>query len=185
MDYKMLSEKLMNIILYSSNETKRVSYCSKGEEDSEWGYYHTLDLYGLNDILKELGCKSVIDLGCGAGLLMAQLKCINPDLLVSGIDNEPALVEIAKNFIPVKQGDIMNLSKENIRMFDAVYMWCPLKDKVKTKKFVAALIESLVKGQFVICSTEGDLPIMDALIDADAFYEVPQKSASFRVFHLK
>jgi ubiquinone/menaquinone biosynthesis C-methylase UbiE len=93
--------------------------------DKIWGKYdYDSDVKFLNNLFKEHGCRSIIDVGCGTGNHSLRLSTLGYEVV--GVDISPTMLKIAKKKekeakVKFIQGDMRKLQKvvrEN-RRFDA------------------------------------------------------------------
>lgn len=170
----MLSEKLI-FLSTPENLTMR-------DNGTEYKYYHNTELQDLVYILRTLQTKSIVDLGCGAGLLMAQVRCELPALNVFGFDNEDQLLDIAKQLIECSKKNIMDLSEKDIREYDTLYTWCPFKTFEVAKSFSVVLINCMHPGQRLISYDEGGVYLSKILESSEQLQEIKNECSNFRIF---
>lgn len=174
----MLSEKLIFSLLKNNPLFSRL----KDNNRKEWGYFHTIELYDLLSVLDRLETKSLIDLGCGTGLLLAQIRCERPYIYVRGIDNEPSLLEPGYDLADIKLGNILGITKEELADCDTIYTWCPFIDTDTTKMFVDVLHKAMNGQQKIVCLKNGNVPLNEILIESKLFKLEDITSESFQVF---
>lgn len=168
-----LMNTLIRTLVKNDKEIYQLCYTTKGEDKSEFGYYHSNSgaILDLSKIVKTLKIKRVVDLGSGIGLSMAILKALNPELFVLGYENEPLLVRRA--IIETEQRDILTLGKEDIKK-SALYMWEPIREESKAKKFVENLVDITEQGQIIIYQRSGQIGYF--LQKSEAFTRSPDLS---------
>jgi len=96
-------ESLTRALISSRPDLKEVSFTTKNDR-KEFGYYPSPEytVIRISEILTALKAKSICDLGCGTGLLLAQLQVLQPDLKVMGIENEKALINFSQNILDLQ-----------------------------------------------------------------------------------
>lgn len=159
-------KKLMNI---NTSLMSKIGYTlyediyttQKGEGRKEFGYYHSegaaLDIAELTDLLK---LNSVCDLGCGGGLLLAELNALRPNLKLLGYDNERRWLNFAERMLgvtDVKELDLLKITKKDIKGFDLLYLWEPLRDDTLAKIFASKLESAMHKGQILLYRCSGTI----------------------------
>lgn len=152
---KLLSvtNRLLQVLGRDSSSVGKLMNNTKGGS-KEFGYWHSECVLALDEVMRGLKCKSVIDLGCGMGLLMAQLQCLG-EYRVGGIENEKSLVEKALVY-PIIHKDLLLLNKGDIENYDCLYIWEPIKDEKLSKRFVTRLVKAMSPGQHIIYRCAGN-----------------------------
>lgn len=166
-------ENLTRALISSRPELKEVSFKTKNDQ-KEFGYFPTPEytVIRISEILTALKAESICDLGCGTGLLLAQLQVLQPDLKVMGIENEEALINFSHNILDLQTvftGDLlkMNLSNQIVRNCNVFYMWEPIHHPVVAKDFVIGLTEWLKPKDIIIYQSSGK--IGDFLTETQAY----------------
>lgn len=75
--------------------------------------------------IKEINPKSVLDIGCGAGIFYKLLQNYNPTIKYTGIDYSQEAIQIASQQWKVEcflEKDLWNLNKDWISQFDLLYL---------------------------------------------------------------
>jgi len=152
-DLLSLSNKLCDLYIELNPQLRELSYTTLNE-NKEQGYYPSNNAWIISQILKYLTRSKIIDLGCGCGILLKQLQCF-------GYDNVMG-VEKYKHFFPLLNllkvpaicKDIVLLEKSDIRNYDVIYLYAPLKDEDMIIKFVNNLYNIMDK-QIIIYKSHG------------------------------
>ncbi len=152
-------------------------YTTKGKKlkdtggNTEFGYYTNKNVC-LPNVVERLGVKSIIDLGCGPGLVIKTLKQLNYVNKIKGFDNEADFISIAKGRYSnhneeFTKKDITKLTKEDLEYYDAVYFWEPIICPITGKKFIKNLVKNLKKDTFILYYRSGQLhvPLEQAVED--------------------
>lgn len=91
--------------------------------------------------IRNINCESILDVGCGEGFTMSQLKTENSKLKIVGVDSLDESVKIAKEIHPyldIRKGDIYKLDfKDN--SFDLVLCTEVLEHLTDPKKALSEL----------------------------------------------
>lgn len=129
-------------------------------ENGEYGYFINPNVLCLYKFIKKNNIESMIDFGCGCGILLLILRTLNHSIRLGGIDNEPAYIKASKFFlyssynIDTKFGDICNVSNEELKRYQMVYFYEPFvsgteKAKILAEKMVNNLIINAPKGMII------------------------------------
>jgi ribosomal protein RSM22 (predicted rRNA methylase) len=149
----------------SDREKKKVTY-------DEFGYYYNAYAYELFSLIKHFDCKSIIDLGCGAGIILKVLLYLYPELRIAGIENEPELHQRAMKLLNftnpsnsfhynnenIALGDITSLDDMKIcKKCDAAYFWEPISKEQKANLFINTLAKSTKIGTWIFYLPAGPI----------------------------
>lgn len=132
-----------------------------GKEANEYGYIINSNLIHLCETIKKLQIKSLMDLGCGMGILMKGILDVFPGLKIGGIDNEVLLIKVAESItqrhtkINFEVGDLTDMKDLGIDKYEALYFYEPIINEEQIKKFVSELEKYTVKGQYLIYISAG------------------------------
>lgn len=140
---------------YGNNtEFKGLLYVPKYKDNKgQFGYYSSATrLNEIINIINTFGIKSLKDLGCGLGILLKLLDT-HGIVSVSGYDNEPLLIDFAKNKLKlgkrVKEKDILTLKSSDI-IQDCLFFWDPFNDPKLSKQFIDNLSKIIRSDQYII-----------------------------------
>lgn len=172
-----LQERLMDRLFDNCLHLNSLFQGLKNDK-KEYGYYHSREVFDLHRILQKYECKSIIDLGCGMGLLMAQLHCLDSSYRVAGIENEKLLVNVA--IINARWKDILSLEPSDIQDFDCLYIWEPIKDEEQCQRLVNTLSKCMSSNQLLVCKCAGVTG--QYLIESDDFYPLCEEGTGFQLF---
>lgn len=103
-------------------------HTSKGENKDEFGYYisYPCIIPWVIAIMKHFKMTKVMDLGCGMGVLMAQIRASDSKIITGGVDNERIFVQIAKRLgVLAEYGNLAYLNPDMIKGYNCFYMWEP------------------------------------------------------------
>lgn len=134
-----------------------------GKESKEYGYIINSNLAHLCETVKKLQIKSLMDLGCGMGILMKGILDVFPGLKIGGIDNEVLLTKIAESITQChtktsfEVGDLTDMKDLGIDKYEALYFYEPIINEEQVKKFVSELEKYTVKGQYLIYICSGKI----------------------------
>lgn len=125
---------------------------------SEYKYYVSSCVVQLVQLLKHLNVNTLVDLGCGAGILC---KALNMEgIITGGYDIEEPLIKIAKRFnddeyfrFAIK--DITKLKQKDIVPYKAIYFWEPILSRDLCKTFINNLVSIVTPDQYIICRPSG------------------------------
>ncbi len=129
------------------------------DDHKAYGYFISRTVSELYLLLNELKVNSLLDLGCGMGIILkilTQLSEFDEErkqrLILGGIEIDETLVKYSKLIYEygVKQGDILKLSKEDIKGYDVIYMWEPLIYEEHIKKLHDDLFKLMDVNQKII-----------------------------------
>lgn len=134
------------------------------------------------------GGESVLDLGCGDGLIAAQLAAALPGGSVVGVDSSPAMIALANRSYPaerhpnlrfqVMDAQALSFDARFDRVFsNAVLHW--LKDHPAV---LAGLQRSLKPGGKILLRMGGQGDVAEMRATLDSIIASPQWSAYFRDF---
>ena len=71
--------------------------------------------------IRDLNPQSVLDMGCGNGLFLSELKTVSPKVKLYGADISSRAIELNKETMPEADFFLMDLENHNLdRQFDAV-----------------------------------------------------------------
>lgn len=159
---------LFRHLQYDHPKYQNMCYTSKDSTNPEkghgpeFGYYVSYRTVPLIEIIKHYNIKSFMDLGCGAGLLLSTLRVCLPDLSVGGFDNEEILINhmfsnLHRGFKDFKVKDIITITPEDIKAYDALYFWEPFTSSTLAEKFANNLAEVCTKNQYIIYQSHGSI----------------------------
>lgn len=142
-----------------TTDLKQIVYTTKGKNGDEWGYYVSHNIGRLAVVLKKNKIKSLVDLGCGAGVLLRVLSMYVPYISLRGIDNEESLVSYCNRFMnhSAKKGNILSLKREDIEHYQVIYFYEPLRSEKLAQQFVENLSKIVTKGQHIIYIPAGSI----------------------------
>lgn len=131
-----------------SEEESNLCYRLK-KNNQEFGYYISYDVYDIAVTLNKLKKTKVIDLGCGAGILMQILNTLG--FRTKGFEIEDSLITRAR-FITnnIFKKDITEITTEDIKDYEVLYFWEPIPGDALSRKFVANLEKVMLPGQMII-----------------------------------
>lgn len=138
----------------NGTEFNNLLYRPKYEHNKgEFGYYSSAKcLNSIIDIINTFKIGSFKDLGCGLGIILKLLDSYNI-VSVSGYDNEPLLIDFAKNKLGlgerVKEKNILTLESSDI-IQDCLFFWDPFNDMKLSKKFIDNLSKIIKPEQYII-----------------------------------
>ena len=111
-----------------------------------FGYFITNN-QEFEALVKREKIKNLIDLGCGAGIILKAAQ--DNGIKVKGFELDPKLIFYAKKLgVPVKKKDILKITTKDLEGFDNIYFWEPLADYELAEKFVANLMK-VSKGKTI------------------------------------
>jgi len=125
-------------------------------------YSKVEDLLGVNEVtpelyanyfdtLEELQFSSPLDVGCGRGAFLLQVKENYPTVTVVGIDLSPRMVKVTKKKgIEAYHIDLCDI-KRKFDVITAVFDMVNYLDDKKLKKFMRCVENSLEDGGYFIC----------------------------------
>lgn len=141
-----------------------VSYKRKGEEDTpEFGYYISYFLKEVVEVINYFEVKSLLDLGCGAGIFTSVLKSTT-GIKVAGYDNEKVFIERKLGYVQheeFKLKDITKVTRKELSKYDCVYFWEPIIHRPTCEKFIQNLVREMPDNQYIIYKCDG--PAIDYL----------------------
>lgn len=164
------------LIAFSNSELRsKINYRETfGQDDknrrTNFGYFPNANVAGLISIISHFQITSVFDMGIGCGFILRALKSyFQKDISLGGIDINPKLVEIARTILyrysedrhKIIEGDILQLQKEQISDYEAIYFWDPFTEGKLTKIFIEHLCLICKKDQYIIVQNCGINHIMD------------------------
>lgn len=168
---------------------------AKGEDRDEYGYYISsfTVIPWIVAIMKHCEETKIMDLGCGMGVLMAQISAYNHEIKTGGIDNEKIFVEIAKILgVRAQQGNLIYLRGDMIKDYSCFYMWEPLRSSGSndhTKAFVKNLALYTKMGDTIMYMPAGQIgklieetKAFDEMRFLNKFKRSNKASCPFRVF---
>ena len=154
-----------------------------GKNKGQYGYYISEYCGSLVILMKRLKLKSLLDLGSGPGLILNPIKRNVPHSRCVGYEIEEELVNIGNSisYLPILRKDILKITKEDIKDFQVIYFWEPLKDEVLAKKFVENLSKIVIPNQIICYKPAGF--IYNFLRQNSKFTEIKDlHSYSFQIF---
>lgn len=148
-----LYKKLRNTGEYNIKNNNNIDYTVKtGKNKGQYGYYVSKYCGCLAVLMKRLQLTSLLDLGSGPGLILNPIKRNIPNSKCVGYEIENDLVNIGNciSRLPILKKDILKITQEDIKDFQVIYFWEPLRDQQLAKRFVKNLSKIVVPNQ-VIC----------------------------------
>ncbi len=134
------------------------------DEDSEWKAGKVLEIMRDNSLM----VKSIADIGCGAGGVLAALAKYLPDAELSGYDIAPAVAkfweDIDNTNICLKVGDFFT---DNIKYYDVVLLLDVLEHVVDPHEFLARLKPY---SDYIVIHFPLDLSAMSVLRESPLLY---------------
>lgn len=118
-----------------------------------WGYRYLGRLQVVYDILKGIEFDSLIDIGCGDGRFLREIRELYPDTKIQGVDISHRAIELAKRMNPglfFEQRDIIQTplnSKWSVVTLLEVVEHIPLE---KVRDFMSSITEMIVPGGHII-----------------------------------
>jgi SAM-dependent methyltransferase len=166
--YKGLLEQYMTMFdMLVDNIPELKNKCNHFIDDGKsFGYYISRSVPDLYLLLRELKVKKFLDLGCGMGIILKMLWVLSGFdeenkgyLEVRGIEIDELLVKyslrVCGNGHFVRQGDILSLSKDDIKDADVIYMWEPFRSDEYIKKIHDDLYKLMEPNQRIIFNSSG------------------------------
>lgn len=131
-----------------TEEERNLCYRRK-ENNQEFGYYLTYNVYDLAVTLNKLKKERVIDLGCGVGILMQVLNTLG--FRTKGFEIEDCLITRAGYITNnVHKKDITEITTEDIKDYEVLYFWEPIPGEALSRKFVENLEKVMLPGQMIV-----------------------------------
>ena len=157
--YDIYNHFVNHVDFAESNRLKAITGKIKAENDGEqFGYVLNPYVGILYVLLKRLGKNSLIDLGSGAGLLLAILNAYDKELKLAGIEIEEELLVISdKLHVNAYNKDLLYLQAADIRDYEVVYFWEPFHNSDPGIKFANNLIDCMYPGQILIMRPTGKI----------------------------
>lgn len=151
-------KEFVKLFVYNFNIPGHTLFDNTKKAGKEYGYFVN-SRTTLFTLTRVLNIRSLVDLGCGAGVL---ISCLEDYIFkVKGYDNEKDLVDIANKISRNKElaelKDITKLTKDDIKNFDAVYFWEPIIDEKMATKFVKNLLKVMKKDQYIFYYNSGKI----------------------------
>jgi hypothetical protein len=158
------------LIAFSNNELRsKINYRETFGQNikngrTNFGYFPNGNVAGLISIISHLKIKSLFDMGIGCGFILRALRnYFGKDISLGGIDINPKLVQIARTILyrysedreKIIEGDILQLQKEQISNYEAIYFWDPFRDEKIIKTFIKHLSLICKKDQYIIAQSCG------------------------------
>lgn len=112
------------MILYSDSWKNNVVFSKQLELNKRELLNYPPHWVEFVNILKSLGSKKILDLGCGVGAMSELCKKNIPDILYTGVDYSDDAIRIARNEWPHNDWFVMsyeNLNKEFCKQFDTLH----------------------------------------------------------------
>lgn len=134
---------------------------SKGVNKGQYGYYGWVSPGSVYLSMLKYRCKSLLDLGSGAGILMAAIKSVAPyEWKLAGYEIEQKLINQAKKICPWGKHlnkDILTLTTKDIEKYDMIYFWEPFVDSQLSKRFVENLSAIIPPGKYIHYVSAGNI----------------------------
>lgn len=154
----------------------------------DFGYYITQNPASLIDLILRLKARSILDLGCGAGILLAVIKKFLDNngkyLKYGGIELNPMLCHMARHIVydsNIKCKDLMYISEEDIEAYDILFMWEPIRDHNKASFFVDNLVSITHPNQTIVLYPSGS--IQTHLNNHKQIKSISNNNNQFKMFH--
>jgi hypothetical protein len=158
----MVNNMLMMFINESNN--RKINHDGKlykNKNNGEWGYCINLDFGEVATYMLENNLKTIIDLGAGIGHGIEILNTMG--LQAKGYEIKDSLIKENAHFfgkkltmlganesLTIEKKDIMNLTKNDIKDFEVIYLWQPFKDKILLNKFFINLFKIISLNQIIL-----------------------------------
>lgn len=113
-----------------------------------WGYIPIphYDICILYPLYERFNCKTIIDLGCGAGNILRYAKNIGYE--TTGVDfDDFSLYNKDHIFI---QKDIRDLDIITYKQYDVIYIALPLKVGNGFEEYIQIVLDNMLIGQYII-----------------------------------
>lgn len=108
----------------------------------------------MEKVLLKKRCSSVIDLGCGEGQIIEELKKKFPDIKITGVDISPRRIELLKKKFPKDTFLVSDCCHTKLRKkFDFVISSMVIEHVFDDKQHVFEISRLLKKGGFLFCSS--------------------------------
>lgn len=144
-------------IANSDKEFHKLWYNAKNgtkKEHKEWGYWVSEAGYPILRLMKLMGIKNIVDLGCGCGYMLKAMKKVDSKIGIYGFDNEELLIKVAGTRT-LKLKDVTTITKKDIPYNSLIYWWEPIRDPEVCKIFVDNVCNIAHKGQIIIAKVAG------------------------------
>ena len=162
--------------------------CNKpvGDNEEMFGYYLTRCVDRVYFCLQMLGAKSMVDLGCGMGIMIRILQEYGgSDIKYGGIELNQALCKVCRQMTlydtKIKNKNLLDLTKDDVEKYDTLYMWEPIKDRKMGLQFVNNLVPLLHPNQTIILNSAGH--IIEHLRKHEEIKEVKGNNIPLTMFH--
>jgi hypothetical protein len=145
-------EEMYRTVVQIEDPTHIVNFTSKN--NGEWGYYINGRVAEIALLLRKYNLKNIVDLGSGSGILLLLLKYLG--FSVKGIEKEDKLIKISHLlYVETQKRDLLELKDTDIKSFDCIYMYEPIRDESLCVKFVEKLEQATHKGQYIFYCQAG------------------------------
>ena len=119
-----------------------------------WGRYPRW-MRKLAHRVAALAPESVLDVGCGPGILLGHLKTLCPECTLLGLDPSTGMLALVPSGIPTMTGRLPGWSPDDGRRFDVAVLSFVLRDLSEPVKALAAVRQVLQPGgRLVVMETQ-------------------------------
>mgnify|MGYP001768811208 CR=1 FL=1 len=155
---KTSTEILLSFISHSiSPKTKKLLYRPKGINESEYGYCLGNKFNVIYYLIHKFNIESICDLGSGLGIGLYALKYYT-GVKVKGYDNEELFVNYANSInINTELKDITKLIRKDIKSYQVLYFYEPIRNKEISKIFIDNLVKRMIKNQYIFYECAGSM----------------------------
>lgn len=153
----------MNILKIQEEEYQfPYHYIPKLEEFSshlvwKWGYQYAATINFLLEKLNNTNFLKVLDIGCGDGRLVREVKNKFPDKTVKGIDISQSAINLARTLNPNFEFEVQDIVKESKieEKYDVILLVEVIEhiEQNKLKQFLSKAIDYLQVGGYIFITT--------------------------------
>ncbi len=154
---------LVQHLMWTFRENTKLSKLMTGVTDGNWNYIMSHQWSKVYILAHQLGAKSVIDLGSGAGFGMMICQAVgrtlgHREIQWNGIERYQELADIAlKSQIYTTVKDIYDVTKKDIEKYDCVHMYEPAAEQDTAKRMVDHIVSILSPHQTVLMVSTGNM----------------------------